>query len=119
MNKLDWQDLLTVFKSTGLSDHSYLHFFDEYNFLKLNEHNDVVVLTSESWRADYSPMLLDYCMKQNIEFDTVNSHTMWMNPTAFLVNRAIDSRLGSCCIRAVFVRQLWSYTAYKNSTESE
>lgn len=90
MNKLNWKDLLTVFKSTGLSDHSYLHFFDEYNFLKLTEHNDVVVLTSESWRADYSPMLLDYCMKQNIEFDSVNSHTMWMNPTAFLVNRAIE-----------------------------
>jgi len=90
MNKTNWKNLPTVFKNTGLSDHNYSHFFDEYNFLKLNEYNDIVVLTSESWRGDYSPMLLDYCLKQNIDFDTVNSHTMWMNATAFSVNCPID-----------------------------
>lgn len=90
MNKINWKDLPTAFKNTGLSDHNYSHFFDEYNFLKLKEYNDIVVLTSESWRGDYSPMLLDYCLKQNIDFDTVNSHSMWMNATMFLVNRPID-----------------------------
>lgn len=90
MDKMRWELILEKFRNSGSVYGSNKELFEEHEKLSLNETHDIVVLTSEPWRSDCAPMLLDYCLRQDIAFDTVNKHDMWMNINAFDTLRPVN-----------------------------
>lgn len=91
MDRMRWELILEKFRNCGsVYDGSNKELFEEHEKLSLSETHDIVVLTSEPWRNDCAPMLLDYCLRQGIDFDTVNKHDMWMNINAFSVLQKVN-----------------------------
>lgn len=90
MDKMQWELILEKFRNSGSVYGSNKELFEEHEKLSLNEAHDIIVLTSEPWRSDCAPMLLDYCLRQGIDFDTVNRHNMWVNINAFNAKNKIN-----------------------------